>query len=110
MERKLKALIVSNFLELLLKSTFGVKEANTFNLLCKHINRHSLLHYFYKAIHLFQSYFSPMTQSITTLEDCEEKQRAAEERRKKLEAERKERAEQAEKHAKEVRANRWRTL
>lgn len=44
-----------------------------------------------------------MTASVTTLEECEEKQKAAEARRRKAEEERKEKLEQAEKHAQEAR-------
>ena len=46
-----------------------------------------------------------MTSSIATLEEWEEKQKAAEERRKLKEVEKLERLTLAEKHAQEVRAN-----
>ncbi len=44
-----------------------------------------------------------MTTSVTTLEDCEGKLKAAEERRKTLESEKLQKLSQAEKHAQEVR-------
>ena len=45
---------------------------------------------------------SPMTTSVTTLEDIDEKQKAAEARRKKQEEEMKKKLEQADKRAQEV--------
>lgn len=50
------------------------------------------------------SFSSIMTASTTTLEEWTDKQKAAEERRKKMEQEKMDRLAEAEKHAQEVRA------
>ncbi len=60
--------------------------------------------------YIFLALSSSMTTSITTLEDCNEKLRQAEERRKQHEAEKLEKLSQQEKHAQEVRANKEKLL